>query len=128
MVLLDLEDYLKKKIKDALVKSALIVEAEAVMRCPVDTGRMRSSIHIEYDSKGAVVVAGVDYAKYPELGTKAMEDAHGIHDPKKPVQNWKAKRKRGGGAGQTMPFMSSSLYNNRFNIVNIFKKEIESKT
>lgn len=59
----------KKYIKSALTKCALIVEAEAKLKCPVDTGELRQSItHNVYDDY-AEVGTNYEYAPYVEFGT-----------------------------------------------------------
>jgi hypothetical protein len=59
-----------------LVKRALKCQATAKRLCPVDTGRLRSSIawRLETDARGlhAVVGTGVTYAAYVEFGTRYM--------------------------------------------------------
>lgn len=59
-----------------LQRRALRVEGAAKRLCPVDTGRLRSSITNELgtDAEGLVAVIGTDveYAPYVELGTSRM--------------------------------------------------------
>lgn len=51
-------------------KIALEIEKEAKLRCPVDTGRLRSSIQI-YEIGGEILIgSNVKYAPYVEYGTK----------------------------------------------------------
>lgn len=58
----------------SLLRKAIQVESAAKRLCPVDTGRLRSSIthSLEQDSGGLVAFVGtnVSYAIYVELGTK----------------------------------------------------------
>jgi HK97 gp10 family phage protein len=60
-----------------LQRRALQVERAAKGLCPVDTGRLRSSINNEIgqDGEGLVAIIGtnVEYAPYVELGTSRME-------------------------------------------------------
>lgn len=59
-----------------LQRRALQVDRAAKQNCPVDTGRLRSSITNELgqDSQGLVATIGtnVEYAPYVELGTSRM--------------------------------------------------------
>lgn len=59
-----------------LMRRALQVDNAAKQLCPVDTGRLRSSITNELgqDGEGLVATIGtnVEYAVYVELGTRNM--------------------------------------------------------
>lgn len=59
-----------------LQRRALRVETAAKRACPVDTGRLRSSItqRLANDAQGLLAVIGtnVTYAPYVELGTRRM--------------------------------------------------------
>lgn len=61
------------EIEQALVNSALIVERDAKIKAPVDTGRLRQSIthNLEPDPVNPYVEVGtnVEYAKHVEFGT-----------------------------------------------------------
>lgn len=55
----------------ALKQACMIVEREAKKRCPVDVGRLRSSLtHEIVNPKLAKVGTNVHYGKYVEFGTK----------------------------------------------------------
>lgn len=60
-------------IGKAIVGATVRIERRAKQLCPVDTGRLRSSIThaLDRDARGLVGVVGtdVDYAAYVELGT-----------------------------------------------------------
>lgn len=59
-----------------LLRRAIRVEATAKRLCPVDTGRLRSSIthDLAEDDQGLLALVGssVEYAIYQELGTRYM--------------------------------------------------------
>jgi len=116
---------IKKKMKEAMFKVASIVHADAVKRCPVDTGRLRQSIRIiKADDKEAIVGTDLDYASYVEFGTPQMVKAHGEHRVTDPVKSWEAKKKRG-AVGQTLPFLRPAVYFNRDKIKKILKEAVE---
>lgn len=60
-------------VADHVRRLCVQVEAAAKRSCPVDTGRLRSSISHEVNAEGGSIVGtigtNVDYAKYVELGT-----------------------------------------------------------
>lgn len=71
---MELTDSGKKKVKDALFRKGLKIEAEAKRLAPVDTGRLRSSITTVMDDSGRGVKVrvgtNVEYAPYIEFGTE----------------------------------------------------------
>jgi HK97 gp10 family phage protein len=50
--------------------SAMRVERDAKQRCPVDTGRLRSSIQVASGKGWRTVSTNVEYAPYVEFGTR----------------------------------------------------------
>lgn len=85
---------LKKAAEDSVSRSVirrgLRVEAAAKALAPVDTGRLRSSIHMRIERRDGVTVCvistNVKYAAYHEYGT-------GIYGPKRrPIRPVRAKR------------------------------------
>ena len=67
-----LMDEMDKRIKEKLLKSALIVERDAKKNCPRKTGRLVRSITHVIEGNKAVVGTNVEYAPYVELGTHKM--------------------------------------------------------
>lgn len=62
----------KAGAQEAVAEMALLIETDAKLLAPVDTGRLRSSIHSEFspDRLRAMVLDGVTYGKYLEFGTR----------------------------------------------------------
>lgn len=65
------------KVEGDLTRVGIAVQNEARKRCPVDTGRLRSSIissGLQRDTRGAYVRVGtnVHYAGHVEFGTRFM--------------------------------------------------------
>ena len=115
--------------KKVLFLSMSKMEELAKRRCPVDSGLLRASIKLSprtIGSKSYVLSDGVHYGVYVEYGTKRMEAAHGKHDPKNPVTDWEAKRKRS-AVGQTMPFMRPAMLEVKKIWVPKYWKQILSK-
>jgi len=124
--MIDRIDATKFEQKKALVldKIGVLVEGKAILRAPVLTGNMRAKItHVVDASKNEVRIGtiGVPYAFFVEHGTVAMVNAHGPHDPAKPVTDWEALRKRG-GYGQTMPFLTPAVFDAEPEIEKLFRE------
>lgn len=60
------------QIEKALKSVALTAEKYAKQDCPVDTGRLRSSITHETDNDTAYIGTNVEYGPYVEMGTSRM--------------------------------------------------------
>ena len=56
-------------LHNALGQAGEIVRADAVMNCPVDTGRLKGSITSKVEGNSAVIGTNVEYAPYVEFGT-----------------------------------------------------------
>ena len=63
----------EKALEEAIPKAAYDMEAYAVRIAPVDTGRLRSSIHVTVEDNKITLSAGVDYAPFVEYGTSKMK-------------------------------------------------------
>lgn len=61
------------QVQAALKAVALSAEKYAKHDCPVDTGRLRSSITHAVDADTAYIGTNVEYATYVEMGTKYMD-------------------------------------------------------
>lgn len=60
--------------KAAVAKTAYDLQAQAMARCPVDTGNLRSSITVELDPSGLAAEVGptAHYGAHVEYGTVRM--------------------------------------------------------
>lgn len=74
---LDFVGPLPRKLETALNRgleaAAFLVEAQAKIKTPVDTGRLKSSIYTKVGSLNAFVSTNVNYARYVHDGTKFMK-------------------------------------------------------
>lgn len=90
--LLELLDGPNGDVARDLARRARNVESQAKLNCPVDGGRLRSSITHEVDRDGGGLVArigsNVEYARYVEEGTKP----HRIVARHKKALHWKGAR------------------------------------
>ena len=68
-----LKNAIPKDVDNAVQAGALDIERDAKQYCPVDTGRLRSSITAAKVMDGvATVSTDVEYAQYQEYGTMYM--------------------------------------------------------
>lgn len=112
-------------IKEALTKSALLVEADAKINCPVDTGLLRSSITHNVYNDYAEVGTNFSYAPYVEHGTGLFAEAgNGRQTP------WSYQDADGQWhttiGQQPQPFLRPALDANKQKIEQIFQDEIQS--
>jgi len=64
---------INKENKKIILKACLMVERDAKILCPVDTGRLRSSITHEIEGTTGKVGSNVEYAKAVEIGSEDPE-------------------------------------------------------
>ena len=73
----NLQRDLPEVAEDVVTMATMQIERTAKEKCPVDTGRLRDSIHsdIEKDSDGTTGSVGTDveYGPHVELGTSKMQ-------------------------------------------------------
>jgi len=87
--------------KKIILKACLLVERDAKILCPVDTGRLRSSITHEVEGTTGRVGSNVEYARAVELGS---EDPAYKRAPQ--------------------PYLRPALHKNEKKILELFKKII----
>jgi len=61
---------INKANKQIINKACLMVERDAKILCPVDTGRLRSSITHEIEGTAGRVGSNVEYARAVEMGSE----------------------------------------------------------
>lgn len=67
------EEKVRRGLKKSLEMVMHIIETESVRLCPVDTGRLRNSIHLDKVNDYKYILAdGVEYGILQEFGTIKM--------------------------------------------------------
>lgn len=107
-------------IKKALEQSCLIVEGDAKVRCPVDSGQLRQSINHKVEDKTGWISTNVEYAPYVEIGTGIYSSEGGGRQTPWVYQDAKGQWHRTSG-GKPHPFMKPALEQNVSKILNQFK-------
>ena len=91
----------KRAAEKALTTSALLVEGDAKLRAPVDTGNLRSSLNHKVETDRATIGTNVEYAPFVEFSTSRT-----------PAQ----------------PFLEPALRENKGKIQKIFAEHIRNAT
>lgn len=63
---------MQSRVNQSIQGAGIDCEALAKQACPVDTGRLRSSIHYDPGNLSCTVGTNVNYAQYVEFGTYKM--------------------------------------------------------
>lgn len=112
-----------EEIREKVLKQlGIVVVSHAKDWCPVDTGRLRSSI--DYIVIGDEVHIGTNVEYGPDVEYFGGSGKKKSLDPKHPLTTWAALRARG-GAHQSMPFLRPAVFRAKEDIREIFKKALE---
>ena len=120
---------ISQAVEEAVTKSAYKVEGDAKVNCPVDTSRLRDSIHTEFDFSNnnhvAIIGTDVEYASIIELY------GSGMYNPNSSKPNgWVYKDAKGNyrftKGQQARPFLYPALKQNEQDIKNYIIHSIKS--
>lgn len=129
-----LEDIIKDmvdtdKMVAAMGKACALVEKEAKLNAPKDTGALRRSISSKVKVEGKEVIGTVftplEYAPYIEYGTGLFAESGGRKDVPWHYQDDKGEWHSTNGI-HPCPFMRSALLDNRNRIKNILMRGIKN--
>lgn len=129
-----LEDIIKDmvdtdKMVAAMGKACALVEKEAKLNAPKDTGALRRSISskVEVEDKEVIgtVFTPLEYAPYIEYGTGLFAENGGRKDVPWHYQDDKGEWHSTNGI-HPCPFMRSALLDNRNRIKNILRRGIKN--
>lgn len=126
---------------DTMHEATLVVERDAKILAPVDTGRLRSSITSQIRKQGrtvqGVVGSNVTYAPYQELGTGVHVGRSAYFPPPAALEVWAKRHGFPNGfvvamaiyrAGGTKPrrFLQGAFEQNRARIVAIIGRGVDA--
>lgn len=120
------------KVRETADKIGQIMQETAVMRVPVDTGNLRSSINvaIESDDDETSITVGTNifYAPYVEYGTGQVgAESGGVEYPRNSDVTYSSERM----GMEAQPFLRPALYDNEKRIMELVKdavvKEMKGK-
>lgn len=120
----------EKKLLEGMEKALLLIEADAKRDCPVDDGRLRTSITHQVEASeekaNGRVGTNVEYAPYVHEGTGIYAaDGNGRQTP------WVYSDPKTGErifthGTKPRPFMRNAMDQNQSNIAGIFKETVDS--
>lgn len=112
-------------LHNALEQSGEIVRAEAVMNCPVDTGRLRGSITSNVEGNTAEISAATDYAIYVEYGTGSKGSPEVAHTTKKQWVYRSGDNFYTTLGQKPQPFLTPALKNNKDKIIKLIREAVK---
>lgn len=74
--------FAEEALHSSLMRGARVMQGQAKINCPVDTGQLRNSIAVCYTTDGVEVYTNVEYAEYVEYGTGKQGDSSVAHTTK----------------------------------------------
>lgn len=111
-------------LQAALGEAGEIVRKDAVLSCPVDTGRLRQSIVSTVEGNSAVIGPAVDYGAYVEFGTGAQGDKSVAHTTKKQWTYYSGGSFHTTSGQPPRPFLVPALKNNSDKIKRIIRQAV----
>lgn len=112
-------------LHNALAEAGEIVRKDAVMNCPVDTGRLRGSITSTVEGNSAVVGSNVAYGIYVEFGTGSQGDKSVAHTTKDKWTYYSGGRFFTTSGMKARPFLVPALKNNKDKITKLIKEAVK---
>lgn len=112
-------------LHNALAQAGEIVRADAVMNCPVDTGRLRGSITSTVEGNSAVVGTNVEYGIYVEFGTGSKGDKSVAHTTKEKWTYYSGGHFYTTSGMKARPFLVPALKNNKDKITKLIKEAVK---
>ncbi len=108
----------------ALDEAGELVRKDAVMNCPVDTGRLRQSIVSTVEGNSAVIGPTASYGAYVEFGTGAHGDKSVAHTTKKQWTYYSGGSFHTTSGQPPKPFLVPALKNNSDKIKQIIRQAV----
>lgn len=120
----DVAENLSVGLYNALQEAGEIVRKDAVMNCPVQTGRLRGSITSNVEGNTAEIGTNVDYAPYVEFGTGAKGDKSVAHTTKERWTYYSGGQFFTTSGHAPQPFLIPALKNNSDKIKQLIRQAV----
>lgn len=109
---------------NALQEAGEIVRKDAVLNCPVDTGRLRGSITVNVEGNTAEIGSSVAYAPCVEFGTGAKGDKSVAHTTRKSWTYYSGGQFFTTSGHAPQPFLVPALKNNAETIKRLIRQAV----
>ncbi len=119
-----ISENLTSGLQVALEQAGELVRKDAVMNCPVDTGRLRGSIVSNVEGNSAVIGPTVSYGAYVEFGTGSKGDKSVAHTTKKQWTYYSGGQFFTTSGQAPQPFLVPALKNNSDKIKQIIRQAV----
>ena len=110
---------------NALEQAGEVVRKDAVMNCPVKTGRLRGSIAVNVEGSTAEIGTNVEYAPYVEFGTGAKGDKSVAHTTRKSWTYYSGGQFFTTSGHTPQPFLVPALKNNKDKIIKLIREAVK---
>lgn len=121
----DMAENLTAGLYNALEQAGEIVRKDAVLNCPVQTGRLRGSITSNVKGNTAEIGTNVEYAPYVEFGTGAQGDKSVAHTTRKSWTYYSGGQFFTTSGHAPQPFLVPALKNNKNTIIKLIKEAVK---
>lgn len=111
-------------LHNALQEAGEIVRKDAVLNCPVQTGRLRGSITVNVEGNTAEIGTNVEYAPYVEFGTGAKGDKSVAHTTRKSWTYYSGGQFFTTSGHAPQPFLVPAYKNNRDKIKQLIRQAV----
>lgn len=108
----------------ALERAGEVVRKDAVLNCPVDTGRLRSSITVNVEGNSAEIGPTASYGAYVEFGTGAQGDKSVAHTTRKSWTYYSGGQFFTTSGQPPKPFLVPALKNNKDTIIRLIRQAV----
>lgn len=108
----------------ALERAGELVRKDAVLNCPVDTGRLRGSITSNVEGNHVDIGTNVEYAPHVEFGTGAKGDPKVAHTTKERWTYYSKGQFFTTSGQKPQPFLVPALKNNSDKIKSLIRRAV----
>ena len=106
-------------------ESGEVVRKEAVLNCPVQTGRLRGSITVNVEGNTAEIGTNLEYAPFVEYGTGSKGDKSVAHTTKKQWTYRSGDNFYTTSGQKPQPFLTPALKNNKDTIIKLIREAVK---